>query len=205
MRRLAACLCLLVALAQPAAATQDAWPALYDVQGVTAGDVLNIREGATVNSPIIGGLPPDAENVEILRLNEAETWGRVRAGGQTGWVSMRYLERQPGQVFGFFPQISRCSGTEPFWALDVAGDVASFRTPDSADTALDITTRVTARNRRDRHGLVLSAGWRGVIAYQSCSDGMSDREYGLTLDLFRPGPDGEELLSGCCTLSPDGR
>lgn len=52
-----------------------------------------------------------------------------------------------------------------------------------------------------RHGLVAvidNVPLSGIIAARQCSDGMSDREYGLSLDAIF----GEQVLSGCCTLAP---
>ena len=88
---------LWAALALPAIATQDGWPALHDVTGVSAGDALNIRERPDASSPIIGGLASDAEGVEVIRPNERLTWGLVNVGERTGWVSLLYLERRPHQ------------------------------------------------------------------------------------------------------------
>jgi uncharacterized protein YgiM (DUF1202 family) len=77
VRLLAVLLCL---WALPALATQEAWPALHDVSGVAADDVLNIREAPDASAAIIGKLKPDAENVEVIRPDDHHSWGLVNTG-----------------------------------------------------------------------------------------------------------------------------
>ncbi|GIT91465.1 hypothetical protein JANAI62_19220 [Jannaschia pagri] len=190
---------LLIWAAGPVWATQDAWPAFYDVAGVAADDVLNIRAAPNPGADIIGTLAPDAVNVEVITPNQAETWGRVNVGERSGWVSLRFLTRQPGQWLGSYPQIARCSGTEPFWALSVGEDTV-LSTPEGSSTGV-VVARTTPINRRDRHGLMLwldDGLFQGVIAQQQCGDGMSDRVMGLEINAFYGG----DMLSGCCTLTP---
>ncbi len=70
----------------------------------------------------------------------------------------------------------------------------------AADDVLNLRDGSSAA-RRDRHGLVAvidDVPLSGIIAARQCSDGMSDREYGLSLDAIF----GEQVLSGCCTLAP---
>ncbi|UWQ18301.1 COG3650 family protein [Jannaschia sp. M317] len=194
---------ILIWLAWPALATQDAWPALHDVTGVAGDDVLNIRATPDANAPIVGTLAPDARNVEVVRPNDPLTWGVVNTAEGMGWVSLRFLQRQPAQYQGAFPILGRCLGTEPFWTLALIGDTATFSTPESEEQGT-VLARLGSLNRRDRHGLRLSLNdgskggeaLDGVIRWEACSDFMSDREYGLSYDMIR----GDAVLSGCCTL-----
>ncbi|MGR3455062.1 SH3 domain-containing protein [Pseudooceanicola sp.] len=192
-------------LAGPAAATQDAFPALYDVAGVASDDVLNVRAEPDASSEIIGALPPDARNVEVIELAPRVDWGRVNVNGTSGWVSLRFMERHPGQYLGAVPEVARCAGTEPFWSLSREGRDYVFSGPDLDETAYSPGWRGAAEGRRDRYAVTLRNGRAeatAVIAYARCSDGMSDYRYGLTLDLIREGgPDGPALYSGCCSLS----
>ncbi|MGB3407129.1 MAG: peptide-binding protein [Jannaschia sp.] len=189
----------LIWLATPALATQDAWPALYDVTGVAADDVLNIRATPDGGAEILGTLPPSSLSVEVIAPNDMETWGLVNVGERTGWVSLQFLVRQPGQWLGSFPQVTTCYGTEPFWSLDLTGN-PSFSTPEG-QTQATVLSRDTAPNRRDRHGLTMWLEGQGllqaVIAQTECSDGMSDVQWGLEITAFRTG----DMLSGCCSLS----
>lgn len=85
-------------IASAAAATFDAWPALYDVSGVASDDVLNIRAEPSADAPIIGTLAHDATNVEIIRDGE-NGWGLVNTDEGTGWVSFAYLATSSQSVF----------------------------------------------------------------------------------------------------------
>ncbi|PWJ21773.1 peptide-binding protein [Jannaschia seohaensis] len=190
---------ILILLAAPATATQDAWPALFDVAGVSADDVLNIRAAPTAASEIVGTVAPDAVDIEVIRPNEALTWGLVNTAEGTGWVSLAFLQRQPGQWTGAYPPVQQCFGTEPFWSIDIDDRAATFSTPDTSIQG-QVIARMASANRRDRHGLRIAlpeGRWiDGVISWETCSDFMSDREYGLTFDAL--GTDG--VLSGCCSL-----
>ena len=194
-------LLLWASLALPAFATQDGWPAIHDVTGVAADDVLNIRERPDAASPVVGQLAPDA-TVEVIRANERLTWGLVNAGERPGWVSLRYLARRPGQWDGAFPEIASCVGTEPFWSLQREGDAIAFSTPDSASGYM-ITARSGSANRRDRFHIIAEGAVGTAVAIlrtEACSDGMSDRAFGISVDLLLGiGPEARQL-SGCCTL-----
>ncbi|MGR3373935.1 MAG: SH3 domain-containing protein [Pseudooceanicola nanhaiensis] len=199
---------LALALAAGAASAQESVPAFYDVEGVAADDVLNVRREPDPGTPIIGTLAHDATRVEVTELRPRLGWGRVNTAEGSGWVSMDFMERVPGQDPGTFPAIARCSGTEPFWTLSRDGTTYSFGGPDLAGIGFTTTWRGTASGRRDRYAAMLQSGRAGrskataVIARQSCSDGMSDRHYGFTLDLVITGAEGEpRFYSGCCSLA----
>ncbi len=187
-------------LAVPAVATQEGWPAIHDVTGVAADDVLNIRERPDAASPIVGQLSPGAV-VEVIRPNDRQTWGLVNAGERPGWVSLRYLQRRPGQWDGAFPEVAACFGTEPFWSLMREGDALTFSTPDSTDT-LTITARSGSENRRDSFHMIAEGADSPAVAFlrtEACSDGMSDREFGISVQLLLGLGAGARQLSGCCT------
>jgi hypothetical protein len=198
MRSILTLLALLAAA--PAAATQDGWPALHDVTGVASDDVLNIRAEPSAQAPIVGTLAPDATEVEVIRPTEDLTWGLVNTAEGSGWASLTFLARRPGQWDGAFPMLARCFGTEPFWSLTLDGDVAFYAEPEREAQGV-VAARLGSPARRDRHGLRVAmpdGRWiDGVISTEACSDGMSDRSYGLAFDAL--GADG--VLSGCCSLS----
>jgi uncharacterized membrane protein len=198
-------LCALFLLVAPAFAAAQSLPALYDVEGVAEEDVLNIRALPDASAPIIGGLAPDRTGVEITRLNERGTWGRVNAGDRAGWASMHYLARQPGQPAGRLPRPLLCTGTEPFWSLEIGADPSAiFEAPGQAPRRYRNLWAVTSANRTDRYAVMgdgsddsrLSA----MIGRTTCTDGMSDRAYGLDIGLLLRGGDGTDFLSGCCRL-----
>ena len=106
-----------IGLAPPAAATTDAWPALYDVINVESDDVLNVRAGPGSSFDVVGTLDHDAVNVEVIRPDESFEWALINIDEGTGWVSLSFIVPQPGQWDGFYPEFKWCGGTEPFWSL----------------------------------------------------------------------------------------
>lgn len=196
-------LILLALCGAPAWATTDAWPALHDVVGVAADDVLNIRAEPSARSMIIGTLPHDAEGIEVIRPDDSFEWGLVNAGERTGWISLTYAVPQHGQWYGQIPAVQSCFGTEPFWSLDLSGEMPTYSEP-GLEESLALGTAVMSRNRRDRAAFLFT-GANGqaqlVVTYAACGDGMSDRAYGLTADFLRPAEGGADLVSGCCSLA----
>ena len=200
-------LILLVALSGSAAAAQERWPALYDVSGVAANDVLNIRAAPSTGAEIVGTLQADAKDIEVLAADSGQGWGMVNTGEGTGWVSLAYLTPGSETDMGAFPAIRSCHGTEPFWSLtlDEEGGV-TFSTPEADPQTGAIQSRWTSLNRPDRHGFSARLGTTGYVALvgqSACGDGMSDRSYGLTIDLLLGGNGtNRRHLSGCCSLLP---
>lgn len=200
----------------PAAATVDGWPALHDVVGVAPDDVLNVRSAPGTSGRIVGSLAHDAANVEVIRPNDDLTWGLVNTGEGTGWVSLSYMQRQPGQWDGAFPKIRQCFGTEPFWSLDYDPPRIGFSGPDIPTREGLISGLHGSLARRDRFALTgaflpTEAGDRDIQIFlrtETCNDGMSDREYGIAVDMLvtRPTTGGDDsgtgLYSGCCTIQP---
>lgn len=206
---------ILLLLATPCLATQDQWPALFDVTGVEPGDVLNIRAEPSGSAPIIGTLAHDAEDVEIIRPNDRHSWGMINLGEGAGWISLAFVTRGPGQWLGATPVVRSCFGTEPFWSLEIDDAEMTLTRPDAAPREGLISGRYTSRSRRDTHAFRGSFfpdedGEIALVATMrlaSCNDGMSNREYGVAIDvLLSPSsfPDNAErfgLYSGCCSLS----
>jgi uncharacterized membrane protein len=198
--------------ALPASATTIGWPALYDVSDVAADDVLNVREAPNAGAAIIGTLSPNATNIEIIRVDEDENWGLINTGEQSGWVSLRFMTRLPDQWDGHLPRIAQCFGTEPFWSFRIIGDgIAEWSTPEST-VAMTVDANIGSANRYNTFATVgtftqaphMSQPFSYVLRTESCNDGMSDRNYGYSIDfLMHPSASTDgALLSGCCTLSP---
>lgn len=208
MIRVLACL---LCLSLPAHATTDAYPALHDVVGVAADDVLNIRAEPSATSEIIGTLAHDAQGIEVIRPNDDFTWVQVNTGERSGWVSFSYLVPQPGQWYGLFPEIRQCYGTEPFWSLQMTGDGTVRYASQDGDAFEGIESeRWTSDNRRDRYAFsarLANTGGLGdaevlaKLSIEECSDFMSDRAYGIGIDLLIGNITGARMLSGCCSLA----
>ncbi len=198
-----------------AAAKDERWPALFDVTGVAPNDVLNIREAPNAGSRIVGTLAPDATGIEVIRPNPDESWAVVNTGEGHGWVSLAYLERTDGASRSAGPDIRHCFGTEPFWSLAVEPPRITYTTPDIAPRQGLMSSFYASRSHPGRFaetGSLFPGPWgdRNIhlsIRLEACNDGMSDREYGIAVDMLLTQPDqagdmsGTGLYSGCCSLS----
>ena len=181
-------------------------PALYNVAGVASNDRLNIRTAPDAGSDIVGTLAFNRTNVEVIRTDGTGRWGQVNHAEATGWVSMRYLRRLPGQTDRTLPRPAACFGTEPFWSLDL--DPRNGRFHAMGETPQPLTDRGGAASSnligRFAVGLTGPAGshYTAVIRRAACNDGMSDRAFGLDVDLLITGAGPARLYSGCCSLRP---
>lgn len=190
-------------LAMPVAAMGQSLPSRFDVSGVAAGDGLNVRAAPTTAAPVIATLPSDAEGIEVVAKDPTGAWGAVNAGEGAGWVALRFMREEPGVWrTGGLPENLRCFGTEPFWSLIPEGSSARLETPE-ASTTFALTALDLGGRGDPRRALLLSgkgAEATATITPEACSDGMSDRRFGLeTLVVLTEGGS-PRLLSGCCTV-----
>lgn len=196
MRALAGLLCLLAG----AALADPRFPALYDVTGVAADDRLNLRAAPSADAPRLGDLAPDAVGVEAVNIDETGRWLRIGQGEISGWAAARYLRPHPIDPSLHMSRRLSCGGTEPFWNLAVTqGDTARLSQFGGSEDTLPAAPLRPSANRTDRFFLNLGPRHSAILLAQSCSDGMSDRVYGLEINLVI---DNVEVLSGCCTLLP---
>ncbi|QPH55981.1 SH3 domain-containing protein [Pontivivens ytuae] len=193
-------LTVLILLLPTAVTAQDTLPALFRVVDVEPDDVLNIRAEPTIEADIIGRLAHDAVAIEVT-VEDAEGWGRINHRDGIGWVSLRFMERQPAPANG-----PRCFGVEPFWELSHDDEQAVWKTPEERrrsglmtvlpDPLPDALGETVIVELSDRRMTLMSTA-------MECSDGASDRLYGLTSRLLIE-KDGTppQLLAGCCTMAP---
>ena len=202
--RLVAVLALTLLLASPAAA-QTMLPTLYDVTGVKADDVLNIRAMPDASSSILSELPPDATGVEVIETRAG--WARVNTFERSGWVNMRYLKERP-DVWkkGEIPATLNCLGTEPFWTLRQVGTSIVYETPEQSRP---LQRRVVVDNpaRREPARSIIAGDDKGrltvVLTPAQCTDGMSDRFFGLSATLlFEGAGQATRMENGCCRITP---
>lgn len=195
----------LATLAGPALATREyILPTRFDVVDVAADDVLNVRARPDARAEIIGTLAPDEENVEVVAHDASGRWGLVNVGERSGWVAMRYLDyRVDVWEPGALPDGLQCLGTEPFWSMRPEADRLVLATPETEETGTIIAILDTGIFRDPRR-VVLAEGedWQltASLTAARCSDGMSDRAYGLEAMLVREDEAGASLLAGCCTI-----
>ena len=194
--------------AWPVAATQEyILPTLFDVTDVAEGDVLNIRQAPSAGAAIIGTLAPDARDIEVVGYDSTGQWARVNTAERSGWVALRYLAYQVDVwTPGTLPATLQCLGTEPFWSFRPRGEAVVLSTPDAPETAMSIGQVLTTGVFRDPRRSVLaesdSSSFTAIIVPMECSDGMSDRAYGLDVTVVIEGPGEPQMLTGCCSISP---
>lgn len=192
---------ILALCAQPALATQEyILPTLFDVSGVDTGDVLNIRAEPSASAGIIGSFDPDVTHIEVVE--ETRGWGRVNTGEQSGWVNMRYLTyRTDVWDSGVLPAGFSCFGTEPFWSVAPKNGALVMSTPEAADAPRQVDAVLDSGIFRDPARAVTAGDLTLIATPQSCSDGMSDRLFGLRAMLVQHG-DTPRLWTGCCSVQP---
>jgi uncharacterized membrane protein len=204
IRRLAA---VLAVCAAPGLA-QDL-PALHDVTGVAANDQLNIRAEPSASASLLGSFPPGTDGVEVTALSADGRWGRVNLEERTGWVAMRFMARQPGPDWPALAQPLACFGTEPFWSLtfNPSEGTAAFNRMGEAQLGLWVNWAAPVSGPRGQVGLAIEGPARTgflTLTGQDCSDGMSDRAFGVGVALFLNGTGSStaeaEGWSGCCSL-----
>tara|TARA_R110002073_G_scaffold18847_15_gene69589 strand:- start:269 stop:898 length:630 start_codon:yes stop_codon:yes gene_type:complete len=204
--RLCAALCL---WATAAWAETTNFPALYDVSGVASDDVLNIRSAPEASSDIIATLQHDAKGIEVVGTDDAKDWAIVNAGEQAGWVSLAYLRLVPDAMWTNMSSPLACYGTEPFWdvmltprapsTLTLNADAYGPMIPVWESGAWGNPLRMILRHDIPGGEIV------SYIEAESCNDGMSDREFGLSLRMIIDGSEGGlrdgAVLRGCCSIA----
>lgn len=196
----------LVFLGHAVAAQVHDYPALYRVTGVAATDVLNVRSGPGVNHQIIGSFAPNQTHVEVVGTTEDRRWGRVIIGETSGWSSMRFLSRMGPDWNAGLPAPLFCHGTEPFWSYERLIGGGNFNSVALAapEPFAELWSGTASARGPQAFGMVLDSGNSRMTAFIRrgiCSDGMSDRDYGIIAHFLRTSPQGSELLEGCCSLS----
>ncbi len=177
-------------------------PALYQVAGIAADDHLNIRAAPDGAAEIIGTLAYDATGIEVFALSHEGHWALLNSGETSGWVALRFLAPEPEtrNALGL-PRGLVCSGTEPFWGMTFSEDGALIlRTPETQSSHAIVSAAPSAgfvQIAETGYRFVWQSSQEQVTAHilpGQCSDGMSDRAYGLHY-IDNKGP-----RVGCCSL-----
>lgn len=188
----------------------------YDVTDVKPSDTLNMRDvqpgvDKATNAKIVGEIPHDAKDLQATGRTlevDGSTWRELSYEGTTGWVNSRFLSIGSKSSEWSEDEKLSCSGTEPFWSYEIAGDKAALNDP-GADGESLVSFSVKARQPGiGRRGLWFvyaesddkSQGLSAIINRSGqCSDGMSDYLYDLEIFLMGFIP-GEGPVQGCCTI-----
>ncbi len=185
-------------------------PKIFIVTGVAQDDALNVRLAPLLKSEKIGALASGAQ-VEVTAMSPDTKWARILFEDQDGWVAARYLalaagSQKSGSVNGGIPKVLACIGTEPFWSLDVTvSDMVAkmeFRNTETKPKTWANAVVSAPVNRGFRSFAAVDDDVAAVFGRHECSDDMSDRTYGWTLDLLLRG-DQTGYLQGCCRMTSD--
>ena len=195
---------LLFCMLLPTMAASDSskLPWLFDVTGVASDDMLNVRSGPGASHQKVGALSHDAKNVEIIALSANGAWGLTNILESSGWVSMRYLSAVPEDGYNL-TKVLNCFGNEPFWhSVITQGQSAVFDSQDGIQQ-FEAGLVQSTQGRPDRfwlRGRKVGSEFTAVIRRASCNDGMSDRMFGLDMDLMIESGGDVVFLSGCCSM-----
>ena len=66
--------------------------ASYDVWGVEASDVLNVRAQPSASASVLGELAPDTTGVSLTG-DKSGSWRKIECGKVVGWVNGKFLAR----------------------------------------------------------------------------------------------------------------
>ena len=163
-------------------------PLLLEIANVPLNDTLNLRAGPSGSSADIGDLD-NGDLVEVLNIQG--NWGMIGHGEGDAWISLSYAKQVVRPVLSSgLPVGLGCSGTEPFWSLNLLKlGAVSF---DGASQP--ILQSGVSRNSSVTY-FFSTPDTVGILRAQQCSDGMSDRTYGWQIDVVS----GQGLFSGCCS------
>jgi uncharacterized membrane protein len=192
----------------PAMATQEYMlPTLFDVTGVAGDDVLNLRAEPNAGAEIIGTLAPNARDIEVVGHDATGQWARINTEARSGWAALRFLAyRTDVWTPGNLPPSLHCLGNEPFWSFRPSGDALLFATPDAPESRMRTEAVLDTGVFRDpRRSVSARDGARrlsAVMVPMACSDGMSDRAYGLDVTVILEGDGLAQMLTGCCSIAP---
>lgn len=192
-----------IAILWSGVACADGLPAIYSVVGVSTEDVLNVRSEPDAGAYLVGSIEPEAEAVEVVGVS-ANGWGLVNSSKGSGWVNMRFLALET--PFSWPQDQLFCFGTEPFWDAEIGetrnGPEIRLGNLDG-ESIFGAAVLNSSANLLGRYSAFAAAtdgsNISAFIRREQCSDGMSDRAYGLSIDIIAR--NGEVHVSGCCSLT----
>lgn len=157
-------------------------------------------------------------------------WAKIYWKGVGGWVSKRYLLPEDQAASAppapaptpatppavLVPPIKVpsnvtppkatgnklvCSGTEPFWGIEVTDTNVSVNMMDGPRYNVPVTFRQTSANNMTIAVIAGAAGTNNTQAFlqkvDSCSDGMSDTNYPYSVTAVL---NNQRVVSGCCRV-----
>jgi uncharacterized membrane protein len=180
----------------------------YRISGVAQSDRLNVRDQPGIHGRTVGTFAPSASGIIVTGLrqegNGSDWWEVVypHAQGKIVWVNSHFLTPQAsnGAEETNYPLL--CTGTEPFWDLQIQAGWARYSLAGSHDRTFNASSWLSARGLLGQFVVRLTDedntgqnGYAVMVRNASCSDNMSDRLYPFNGVLILP--EGE-VLAGCC-------
>jgi len=100
-----------------------------DPSGLNVRD--NVIEASSLkDTTIVGQLSWNAKGIISSGLEveiAGSIWREIRLGEISGWVNTKFLKEETGKNLPeVTPDMLKCSGTEPFWGLDMSAKPASY-------------------------------------------------------------------------------
>ena len=196
----------LLAMSPSWSASVDAKSTVYAVQGVSADDSLNLREGPGTNNAIIARLPYNGRGVVSMGEEQSLTktnWVKVAWAGRQGWVNKRYLttvDMQGRPVSS--SAVLTCTGAKPFWRIKVDEHNINVMMPKGPKYNVKVDFRQQSANNTS---IAVVGGHRGrakttafLQRVGACSDGVSKKNYSYSVTALL---NSYKVVSGCCALS----
>jgi uncharacterized membrane protein len=199
-------LVVLTVLCAPTLAFAQTLPALFSVSGIEEDGILNIHAEPSSFSQAVESYAWDARDIEIVALDDSGEWGQININETTAWVPMKNMEEQFSAGNTLLPRPLVCFGNEPFWTLDLGNNpFAELGWLDGVTLRFSGLYTISSESRTGRYMMLAENTGRSLHAFverKSCNDGMSDRAYGLDMNLLIRDGDKTMYFAGCCSISP---
>ena len=166
----------------------------YRVVGVSDWDTLLIRSKPSAKGGVLGAIPHDGVDVEVLKFGPEKKWAYVDYHDVRGWVFAAFLA--PAAEVGAPGAGATCTGTEPFWSFQIQGESTRWQSPEG-DLAAPLSEVRAAENRTNAWLLQGDGEIRAGVLVEDpgCSDGASEKSWDYAAWILLS--DGR-LVQGCC-------
>jgi len=186
----------------------------YEVTGVGDNDSLNVRADVDkalrgAEARVVGSIPHNGKDVTttgiITTLEDGSRWREVVYKNLKGWVNTKFLKEVSGEGL---PDDLNCSGTEPFWTLEIRGDKAALQglAGDQTDTNYEVVDKRYGQNRGGLWSYHFQSGdmkskLTALVKHTGqCSLGMGELEFAMEVYLLGLEPD-LGPAQGCCSFN----
>lgn len=184
-----------------ALASDGTLPARFD----SAETPLAIRAAPAPDAAVLGHLQPGAQGVQVIARSADGAWGQIAHGEGDGWLPMAGLSRQPSPP-GSKPATALLWGGAVLGRASADPFFAEFEQPEHPEMPLQITGTDSRPGADGPVRLWTFAGETAtaslLVRHEMCSDGMSDRPFGLSAAFTMIESTGAvHLRLGCCALT----